>query len=42
MESATALPILMAAAEYSIIYMLLGGGVGGAILIYFIAKMLGR
>ncbi len=32
----------MAAAGYSIIYLLLGGGLGGAILIFIIAKMLGQ
>jgi hypothetical protein len=30
---------LIAAAGYSLIYMLLGGGIGGAILIFFIAKV---
>lgn len=33
---------LVAAAEYSLVYLLLGGGFVGAIIIYFIAKMLGR
>ena len=35
-------PILMAAAGYSLIYLLLGGGIGGAILIFVVAKMLGQ
>jgi hypothetical protein len=35
-------PILVAAAEYSLVYLLLGGGLGGAVLIYIVAKMLGR
>jgi hypothetical protein len=35
-------PILMAAAGYSLVYLLLGGGLGGAILIFIVAKMLGR
>ncbi len=35
-------PVLVAAIGYSLIYLLLGGGVGGAILIYFVAKLLGR
>lgn len=35
-------PILMAAAGYSLIYLLLGGGLGGAILIFIVAKMLGK
>ena len=32
----------VAAIGYSIIYMLLGGGLGGAVLIFIVAKMLGR
>ena len=36
----TVLP--MAAIGYSLIYMLLGGGLGGAVLIFFLAKMLGK
>ena len=35
-------PILMAAAGYSMLYLLLGGGIGGAILIFIVAKMLGK
>ena len=35
------LPVV-AAAEYSLIYLLAGGGVVGAIVIYIVAKMLGR
>jgi hypothetical protein len=31
-----------AAAGYSLIYLLAGGGFGGAIVIFFIAKMLGK
>jgi len=31
---------MLAAIGYSILYLLLGGGLGGAILIFFIAKML--
>jgi hypothetical protein len=39
----TALMMLpIAAAGYSILYLLLGGGLGGAALIFVIAKMLGR
>jgi len=37
---AIALP--MAAAGYSLVYLLAGGGLGGAIVIFIIAKMLGR
>jgi hypothetical protein len=32
----------LAAAGYSMIYLLFGGGIGGAIVIFFIAKMLGK
>ena len=39
---ALATPILLAAAGYSLIYLLLGGGLGGAVLIFIVAKMLGR
>jgi hypothetical protein len=42
METITQVPVLFAAAQYSIIYMLLGGGVFGAIVVYFVAKVLGR
>jgi hypothetical protein len=34
-------PVLFAAAGYSLLYLLLGGGLGGAILIFIVAKMLG-
>ncbi|CAN5384234.1 hypothetical protein BH09PLA1_BH09PLA1_24980 [soil metagenome] len=37
---ATALP--MAAAGWSLIYLLFGGGLGGAILIFIVLKMLGK
>jgi len=33
---------VFAAIGYSLIYMLLGGGLGGAVLIFIIAKMLGK
>jgi len=36
----TVLPV--AAAGYSLIYLLLGGGLGGAALIFVIAKLVGR
>lgn len=36
----TALPL--AAAGYSLVYLLAGGGVFGAVVIFFIAKMLGK
>jgi hypothetical protein len=35
-------PVVFAAAGYSLLYLLLGGGLGGAILIFIVAKMLGR
>lgn len=34
--------IMLAAAEYSLLYMLLGGGFFGAILVYFAAKAMGK
>ena len=34
--------VLVAAAGYSFVYLLAGGGIFGAIVIFFIAKMLGR
>jgi hypothetical protein len=34
--------LFLAAAGYSLLYLLLGGGLGGAILIYVVAKMLGQ
>jgi len=37
---ATALP--MAAAGWSLMYLLFGGGLGGAILIFIVLKMLGK
>jgi hypothetical protein len=33
---------LFAAAGYSLIYLLFGGGLGGAFLIFIIAKMFGK
>ena len=38
---ATTIP-MFAAAGYAFIYLLLGGGFGGAFLIFIIAKMLGK
>jgi hypothetical protein len=37
-----ALPSLVAAADYSLIYLLGGGGVFGAIVIFFLARFLGK
>jgi hypothetical protein len=33
---------MLAAVGYSLIYLLFGGGLGGAILIFIVAKMLGK
>ena len=33
---------VIAAAGYSLIYLLCGGGMGGAILIFIVAKMFGK
>ncbi|HEX3716475.1 MAG TPA: hypothetical protein VH595_00775 [Verrucomicrobiae bacterium] len=33
---------VFAAVGYSLIYLLCGGGLGGAILIFIVAKMLGK
>ena len=42
METILYAPVLVAAAGYSLVYLLAGGGFGGAILIFIVAKMLGR
>ena len=34
--------IVLAAAQYSILYLIFGGGLGGAVVIYIVAKMLGK
>ena len=34
--------VMFAAIGYSILYLVLGGGLGGAFLIFIIAKMLGK
>jgi hypothetical protein len=34
--------LMLAAAGYSLLYLLLGGGLAGAILIFVVAKMLGQ
>jgi hypothetical protein len=33
---------MLGAIGFSLVYLLLGGGLGGALLIFIIAKMLGR
>jgi hypothetical protein len=35
------IPVL-GAVGYSLIYLLLGGGLGGAVLIFFVAKLFGK
>ena len=35
-------PVLLAAAGYSLVYLLAGGGLFGAIVIFFVAKMFGQ
>ena len=34
--------VMFAAAGYSLIYLLLGGGFGGAVIIFIVAKLLGK
>jgi hypothetical protein len=36
------MPVMFAAAGYSLVYLLGGGGLFGAIVIFIIAKMLGK
>ena len=42
MDTIAHAPILLAAIQYSIIYLLLGGGVFGAVVVYIVAKVLGK
>ena len=42
MEVLILFPPLFAAAGYSLIYLLGGGGLFGAVVIFFVAKMFGR
>jgi hypothetical protein len=42
MEMLMQSPLLFAAVGYSLIYLLGGGGIVGAIIIFVIAKMLGQ
>lgn len=39
---AIVIPSMLAAAGYSLVYLLGGGGLVGAILIFIVAKMFGR
>lgn len=36
------MPFFVAAIQYSLIYLLLGGGFFGAVVVFFIAKLLGK
>jgi hypothetical protein len=40
--TAILIPTILAAAGWSLLYLLLGGGLGGAVLIFVVAKMLGQ
>ncbi|AMV37725.1 hypothetical protein [Planctomyces sp. SH-PL62] len=42
MSILTQIPALHAAIEYSLLYMLLGGGVVGAVVVYGVAKAFNR
>ena len=42
MDANLATLVPLAAAGYSLLYLLFGGGLGGAILIFIVAKMLGK
>jgi len=42
METLLVSPLVFAAAGYSLIYLLLGGGLFGAAVIFVVAKMLGQ
>ena len=42
MEMVLQTPVVIAAAGYSLVYLLAGGGFFGAFMIFLIAKMLGK
>lgn len=42
MQALVQMPVLVAAAQYSLLYMLCGGGIFGAAVIYVVAKSLGK
>lgn len=42
MHTIAEVAVPMAAIGYSLVYMLFGGGLGGAVLIFIVAKMLGK
>ena len=42
MLTLSTIPVLYGAIGYSLLYMLLGGGLFGAVIVYFVARSLGR
>jgi len=42
MQTLIQVPVLFAAVQYSLAYLLCGGGVVGAVGVYAVAKMLGK
>jgi hypothetical protein len=42
MHTLTQMPVVLAAIQYSLLYMLCGGGIVGAACIYVVAKSLGK
>ncbi len=42
MPAIAQMPVVFAAIEYSLLYLLCGGGLVGAIIVFVVAKMLGR
>jgi len=42
METLATLTLLLGAADYSLVYLLGGGGIVGALVIFVVARMLGR
>ena len=40
--NAELIPLIVAAADYSLIYLLGGGGIFGAFVIFVVAKMMGK
>ncbi len=42
MHAIEQMPVILAAAQYSLLYLLCGGGIFGAAVIYVVAKSLGK
>jgi hypothetical protein len=42
MQAIEQMPVLFAAVQYSLAYLLLGGGIFGATVIYIVAKSVGK